>query len=205
MPTTASVSGSIVIKGVSIPVSTMLPPPASGNLIFKYDLPADTSPTETVSVGDFISWAADELGISAFTLPASLEELSLGVSHLLIDTGGKFQIGVLFGSTQDGKWNPAWKPISALPFSFENLELEVDYGPATPTGVSLTTTAAAAAAATELTFASTTGVTTGMSAAGTSLAANTTVTAVAATTVTLSAATTAAVPVGTSINFTPAA
>ena len=133
MTTNVNLKGNIVIgttNPITIPVNTPLPPATAGDLVFTYTLKEGDPPTNILNVGDFLTWAANMLSVSpdiAKDLPASLTALSLGVSNLLIDTSGKFDIGVLFGSMKDQKWNPSWQPIGALPFSFNNLELDVAY------------------------------------------------------------------------------
>lgn len=136
MTTKANLSGSIVIGSgtntIKIPVDTALPPTTTGQLVFTYTLPDGQDPNPTISVDEFLNWATTALSLPNFqsSLPTSLTSLSVGVHNLTIDTSGKFDIGVLFGTTTEGKWNPSWTPISGLPFSFNNLMLEVDYASA---------------------------------------------------------------------------
>ncbi len=135
MTTAATLKGNIVIGSganpITIPIDTTLPPATTGQLIFTYTLAAGKPPSPTISVGDFMTWAEKELSLPTTiqsSLPTSLTSLSLGVNNLTIDTSGKFDIGVLFGTTATGgTWDPKWTPISGLPFAFTNLLLEVDY------------------------------------------------------------------------------
>ncbi|MCP3167862.1 hypothetical protein LZ199_33735 [Myxococcus sp. QH3KD-4-1] len=204
MTTQATVSGSIVIgdpKGsnIAIPVSATLPSPNGNALVFSYDLPPNTAPENTLDVGDFIKWVGSALGLPGIDLPGSLEKLNIGVSHLLIDTDGAFQIGALFGSGSGSTWKANWAPIDGLPLSFSNLEIEVNYQ---SKPLPLTTTAAAKSGDTTLVFASTLGLVDGMTVTGTGVATGATVIKFDATTVTLSAALTAAVASGATITFT---
>lgn len=194
--TTAELSGNIMIGTLNIPVRTALPPTTIGQLVFSYDLPAGETPTNVLKVGDFITWATSKLHIPDPGLPSSLSDFSVGVSHLLIDTSGTFEIAVLMGS-MDPTWNPTWTPVQGLPFSLSNLRLEVDYGPA-----ELAVSAEAATGATELTFTDASRVAVGMKVTGSGIATGTTVASATGTTVTLSAATTAAIPVGQLVTFT---
>lgn len=207
MSTVAEISGDVVIgtapNAMTIPLAAVLGA-ATKELLFKYQLPAGATPEYIVGIQDFIDWATSNLGLGTVTLPEGLSTLSIGVSHLLIDTNGRFEIGAEIGSmSKTGVWSSAWNPISGLSVGFSDLLIEVDYSK----GPILFTSADAAAAATTLTFSATTGVTTGMtvssSAAG--IPAGCTVSGTpTATMVTLSAPLTAAVPSMTEVVFLPA-
>jgi hypothetical protein len=135
MTSNVTLKGNIVIgsstdpkNAIKIPLDSIMPPP-SGHIVFNYQLKDGTDPDAVVSVGDFLTWAQKMLSIPDFQsdLPASLVALSIGVDKLNIDTSGQFDINVLFGTLKDKKWSPDWKPIEALPFTFNDLELDVAY------------------------------------------------------------------------------
>ncbi|MFZ6765586.1 hypothetical protein ACO0LM_00770 [Undibacterium sp. Di26W] len=132
MASTTTLKGNIVIGStnpITIPVQTTMPPSVKDQIVFNYQLEAGSDPTTVVSVGEFLTWAQNMLSIPNFEadLPASLTSLFIGVDKLTIDTTGKFDINVLFGTMVKNKWLSSWKPISALPFSFTDLELDVAY------------------------------------------------------------------------------
>jgi hypothetical protein len=206
MTVVAKLAGSVSIgsgpNSITIPIATPLPA-INDTLVFRYDLPAGTAPSETLSVDEFVKWATKEMGISDPGLPKSLGSLSVGVSHMLIDTEGQFQIGVLFGSGSGASWDPTWVPFSGLPsLSFAGVVMEVDYS----SGDILFTTADAASTQKILPFAKTTGISAKMGVSGAGgIPAGCTVDSTTATAVTLSAALTADVPSGSEIIFTNAA
>lgn len=90
-------------------------------------------------------------------------------------------------------------------FSFGIYEVEYLHGPGggahAQNLVDIATDAAAAAGATQLSFASVSGITDGMPVQGNNIAPNTTVAAISGSTVTISTATTGAIPAGSIISF----
>ncbi|WP_417814794.1 hypothetical protein [Thalassospira alkalitolerans] len=129
-----TISGNIVIGSaaspITIPVSTDLPPTTPGDLKFSYQLPTGTPPSAHISVSDLIGWASTALGstITASDLPSSLTALSVAVDNITVDTTGKFDLGMLFGSDSGGTWDPSWTPITGFPVSLSNVLLQFDYG-----------------------------------------------------------------------------
>jgi hypothetical protein len=128
-----TISGNILIgppaKPLLIPIESVLPPTKPGNLQFKFNLPKGTPPTAFISVGDLLTWAKTNLSspVTAASLPPSLTKLSVAVSSILVDTSGKFDLGMLFGSQVKGKWDPKWTPIPGLPFTLSDVEIKFDY------------------------------------------------------------------------------
>lgn len=129
----STISGNILIgpdtKPLTIPINSVLPPSKPGELKFEYSLPEGTAPTSFISVGDLLTWAKTNLSspVSATDLPSSLDKLSVAVSNILVDTAGKFDLGMLFGTDTGGKWDPKWTPIESLPFSLSDVEIKFDY------------------------------------------------------------------------------
>ncbi|SFE12504.1 hypothetical protein [Paracidovorax konjaci] len=135
---TTTISGTIEIGSIPIPINTVLPPATPGQLKFTYELPANQPPTSFLSVGELVDWAATNLGspITKADLPTSLTTLSVAVNNLLIDTQGEFELGMLFGSDTGGKWNPTWTPFASIAvldkLSLANVKIEFDYGAPAP-------------------------------------------------------------------------
>lgn len=131
---TTTVSGTIVIgsatepaKQIKVPVSTKLPPETSGKFAFSYKAD-DLDKATKIKVGDFIAWAAAQLGLTTKVtdLPASLRDLSVAVLKLEFDTSGKFLIDVEIGTESGGKFDPSWHPIPGLDtFMISDVTLEV--------------------------------------------------------------------------------
>jgi hypothetical protein len=131
MATTATLSGTVNIATIAIPVDTKLPPTSPGNFKFEYHLPKDKVPDQTLSLKDFFDWAKDNLSspVSGTDLPQGLQTLGLAVSDLLIDTGAKtYELGVMVGSINGGKWDSTWIPLPGIldKFTLTNMKLDLD-------------------------------------------------------------------------------
>jgi hypothetical protein len=131
--TTGTLSLTLQIGSTSIPIETPIPPVAgSTSLTFSYTLPdTATAPVYVVSVGDFVTWAAN-IGFTGTlsNLPTSLQALSVGIKKIVIDTDkGQYDAAVIFGKMTNNVWDPSWKPVNDLPISFKNVSLEVDREP----------------------------------------------------------------------------
>lgn len=134
---TTTVSGTITIgsgtTAINVPIETTLPPATPGEFVFYYQADSVDSATK-IPVGQFIAWAAAQLGATtkASDLPTSLQNLSIAVETLNFDTSGDFDIAVEIGTEADGKFDADWKPISGLALTISDVKLEFKKGTVPP-------------------------------------------------------------------------
>lgn len=138
-PTTlkTTITGNITIGSgtdkFSVPVQSLLPPPAGANG-FVFYLVNDPSQTTKIPVGEFISWAFQQLsGGTAPALPSSLQNFTVALQTLNFDTGGDFDIKVELGSGTGSAWQPTWQPMGTnIPLSLDAVTLEFVKGTIPP-------------------------------------------------------------------------
>jgi hypothetical protein len=131
MTITTTLSGTITIgeapNTVEIPVETTIPPSQPNDFILDFSR-TDPATAPHIPVGSYIAWAADQLGVSGLVdddLPGPLQNVTVAVMKLHIDSTGPFDVEVQLGTLTGGQWSSTWKPVSALPLELSGLTLQV--------------------------------------------------------------------------------